>query len=322
MPCMFFQRRNKINNMSKRVLITGGTGFVGANLVHYLVSHGYDVHLIVRPDHQAWRIQSIADRITLHICNIQDINDTNKTMQAIRPHWIFHLATHGAYSWQRDTYEIINTNFIGTVNLVKAGLDVGFDAFVNVGSSSEYGLKDHATSENTLPEPNSDYAVTKLAATLYCDHIAKSENVNISTLRLYSVYGEYEDFNRLIPQLIIQGMKGHYPPLASPSIARDFIYIEDVIQACMAIIHTSQHGIYNIGTGIQTTLKEAVETVRELLDIEKEPNWESMPNRNWDTSVWYGDITKAKTLLGWEPKYTLVEGLTKTIQWFKERELD
>ena len=82
----------------------------------------------------------------------------------IDPHWVFHLATYGAYSSQSDVQTIVTTNYNGTVNLVEACLETGFEAFVNAGSSSEYGYKDHAPVESELPEPNSHYAATKAAA--------------------------------------------------------------------------------------------------------------------------------------------------------------
>ena len=107
-------------------------------------------------------------------------------VSSIQPRWIFHLAVHGAYPGQTDLAEMVRTNIQGTMNLVEACVAEGFDAFVNTGSSSEYGVKDHAPSENSWLEPNSHYAVTKASATRYCRYTAQQHKVPLTTLRLYS----------------------------------------------------------------------------------------------------------------------------------------
>src|SRR5204863_142015 len=151
--------------------------------------------------------------------------------ETIQPEWVFHLAAHGAYSWQTDVQQMVKTNLLGTINLVQACLNTGFDSFVNAGSSSEYGYKNHPPSEQELPEPNSHYAVSKVAATLFCQHTSRREGVRIRTLRLYSAFGAYEDPNRLMPTLIGRCLKGEFPPLVRPETARDYVYIDDVVDA-------------------------------------------------------------------------------------------
>jgi len=103
---------------------------------------------------------------------------------------------------QVDVQRMLQTNIFGTANLVQACLKTGFDTFVNTGSSSEYGFKDHAPSENELPEPNSHYAVAKVSATMFCQFTARNQKVHIPTLRLYSVYGPFEEPTRLLPRVI------------------------------------------------------------------------------------------------------------------------
>ena len=111
---------------------------------------------------------------------------------------------------------MLAVNMLGTVNLLTACLEVGFTGFVHTGSSSEYGFKDHAPREDEYLEPNSDYAVTKAAATLYCRQIAVDRGVNVTTLRLYSAYGPWEEPTRLVPTLIAKGLGGEIPELVSP----------------------------------------------------------------------------------------------------------
>jgi nucleoside-diphosphate-sugar epimerase len=152
----------------KRVVITGGTGFVGASLARRLLADGHEIHLLVREDFTSWRIEAIRQHVYLHEVNFVDGQNLIRRIDEIRPDWVFHLATYGAYSYQTDLQRMVQTNIIGTMNLVEACVKTGFEAFVNTGSSSEYGFKKHAPSETESLEPNSYYAVTKASATLFC----------------------------------------------------------------------------------------------------------------------------------------------------------
>ncbi len=304
----------------KRVIITGATGFVGSNLTRRLLHAGYEIHLLVRPNYTSWRVEEIRADVSLHEVNLEDEDATRRSVGNIRPDWVFHLAAHGAYSWQTDLSQIIQTNIMGTINLVNACLQTGFEAFINTGSSSEYGLKNYAPSEETWLEPNSYYAVTKASATLFCRHIAQSQGIHLPTLRLYSVYGPYEDAKRLIPTLIMRGLEGKLPPLVNPEIGRDFVYVDDVIEAyLLAATQPNQEAgvVYNVGSGIQTSLRQVVETARRVMGITVKPDWGSMPDRQWDTRVWVADNHKIKNELGWQPNYTLEQGLGLMADWFR-----
>lgn len=304
----------------KRVALTGGTGFVGANLARRLLRDGHEVHLLNRRGHAKWRIEDIEESVRLHEIDFSNAEEVIKAVAEIKPDWTFHLAAYGAYSSQADLSQMVQTNIIGTINLVNACLAAGFESFVNAGSSSEYGFKDHAPSESEGVEPNSHYAVTKASATMFCSYTARSKNVNIPTLRLYSVYGPYEEPTRLIPTLLRFGLEGKLPPLVNPNIARDYVHADDVVEAfLLAAQHTGSDGgaIYNVGTGIQTSLEQAVSIVRRLLNVSVEPQWGSMPDRIWDTNSWVCDKSKIETALGWKPHLSFEEGLRKTIEWMR-----
>jgi UDP-glucose 4-epimerase len=305
----------------KRVIITGGTGFVGANLARRLLRDGHEVHLLVRPNYQPWRIDEIRSNVRLHEVQLHETDAVARVVSQIRPDWVFHLAVHGAYSWQTDWEQMVRTNIQGTMSLVSACLNTGFEAFVNTGSSSEYGFKDHAPAESEPLEPNSHYAVTKAAATMFCRHTAQSRQVHMPTLRLYSVFGPYEDPGRLLPRLITQGLKGQLPPLAAPDVARDFVYVDDVVDAYLlaAGVRTVGWGpIYNLGTGVQTTLRDAVEVARQVMGIAAEPAWNAMPNRTWDANVWVSDNRKIRAQLGWLPRHTFTEGFRLMVDWCRQ----
>jgi UDP-glucose 4-epimerase len=304
----------------KRVVITGATGFVGANLARRALCDGHQVHLLVRPEHPAWRIAGIRDEVTVHAVALEDREAVAKAIRAIRPEWAFHLAAHGAYSWQSDVPRIVQTNVMGTINLVDACVEAGVETVVNTGSSSEYGYKDHAPAETEALEPNSAYAVTKAAATMFCRFTAGSRGVRIPTLRLYSVFGPYEEPNRLVPALIVRGLEGRLPRLANPDIARDYVYVDDVTDAYMLVAGApllEPGAVYNVGTGVQTTLRDIVDASRRLLGVSTEPSWGSFPDRKWDTTIWRADVTRIGKELGWTPRHDMEGGLRETIAWFR-----
>jgi dolichol-phosphate mannosyltransferase len=303
----------------KTAIVTGGTGFVGANLVRRLLADGHEVHLLVRPKYNPWRIETIRQSIHIHVLDIAESESVKLEIGRIRPDWVFHLATHGAYSWQSDLQEIVRTNIMGTFNLVEACLITGFEAFINSGTSSEYGYKDHGPSETEWLEPNSYYAVTKASASMFCRYRAQETRANIITLRLYSVYGPYEEPNRLVPALITFGLDGGYPKLASPEVARDYVFIEDVVDAYLVAASSpgvEPGAVYNVGTGVQTTLREIVDIARRVMGIGSEPVLGSMENRGWDTSTWVADSSRIQRDLGWVPKHSMEEGLRRTVDWF------
>ena len=300
----------------KRVLVTGGSGFVGANLTRRLLSDGHETHLILRPGYQPWRLNEIADEFQRHPVDVEDRVGLTRCVREVQPDWVFHLAAYGAYSSQTGIERMIATNLLGTIGLLNACVEVGVEAFVQAGSSSEYGYKDHAACEDEVIHPNSHYAITKAAATHYCQFTAAQRAVNAVTVRLFSIYGPYEEPTRLIPALVIHGLRGALPPLVSPHIARDFVYIDDAVEAMLRVATADRGGrIYNVCTGAQSRLAEVVDTARILMKIPVEPVWGSMPERSWDTGVWCGSTELMTHEVGWRARVNFGQGLGETIDW-------
>lgn len=303
-----------------RVVVTGGTGFVGANLIRRLLRDGHEPVLFVRPGFASWRIESIRPQITVREVDLGDAAALVAALDAARPRWVFHLAAHGAYSWETDAAEMHRTNVVGTANLLEATARVGVETFVNAGSSSEYGRQDHAPSEDEDGRPDTSYGITKAAATALCVAAASTHTARIRTLRLYSAYGPFEDPRRLLPALVVHGLRGTFPPLVSQHTARDFVHVDDVAEALMLAAEDSvgePGAIYNIGTGVQTTVGEAVETARRVMGIAGEPAWGTMPARVWDTDTWVADVRKSRAVLGWSARRTFEDGLRQMIAWLK-----
>jgi nucleoside-diphosphate-sugar epimerase len=193
---------------------------------------------------------------------------------------------------------------------------------VNAGSSSEYGRKDHAPSETEPVEPNSLYAVTKVAATHLCRLAGATYGQSTITLRLYSVYGPWEEPGRLMPTLVERALAGCLPPLVDPNVARDFVWVQDACDAFIAAASADLPdggSILNLASGTQTSLRSLVELVRRLFTVEVEPAWGSMERRSWDTTVWVGQPDAAADTLGWRARTPLDRGLPQLAEWLQER---
>jgi nucleoside-diphosphate-sugar epimerase len=303
-----------------KVFITGIAGFVGAGVARSLLANGMDVHGLVRPSSDLWRLADITEKVTLHEGDLLDADSIQKAVKEAKPDAILHLGVYGAYPTQKDRNLIMRSSLGATAALLDAAKEAGIGMVVNTGSSSEYGTKSEPMRESDLLEPNSYYAVGKAAQTLYCQQFAREEGLPIITLRLFSVYGPYEEPTRFIPTLVRKTIANEDVPLADPTIARDFIYIDDVADAYrLALKKPELSGeVFNIGSGIQTTLQKAFDTAVELTGSTSKAELGAYPKRSFDTNVWVADTEKAETVLGFDAARSLTDGLGATIDWTKD----
>lgn len=302
-----------------RALVTGAEGFLGANLVRHLTGAGHETIAATRPGGSSWRLEEVANDVRLVPLDLCDTTAIERTVAATKPQWLFHLAAHGAYSWQTDIATMISVNIGATAALLAAARAAEVHAFVNTGSSSEYGFKARAPREDEWLEPNSYYAVTKAAGT-HLTGLAAADGLPAVTLRLYSLYGPWEDPGRLVPALVREATRGKLPSLVGPDTARDFVYVED---CCEALLLAAQRrdlsATLNVGSGAQTRLEELVEIARRVLDVMMPPEWSTMEGREWDTNVWVSDPGAAYEQLGWRASTSLADGLARTAAWLRER---
>lgn len=305
----------------KKVLVTGAGGFIGANLVRQLIKENYQVHIIWKPTTNIWRLKNILPLISLHNVSLGSKSQLAKTLQKISPFAIFHLASHGAYSFQTNVQEMIKVNIAGTLNLLFASKNINYSVFVNTGSSSEYGFKRKPMKETDLLEPNSFYSATKASSTHLCQVFAKEFDKPIATLRPFSVYGPYEEKKRFIPTIIKNLLDKHPIKVTPGKQKRDFIYIDDMIHAYMCAIKKGAElkgKICNIGTGKEYSNDAIVQILFNLTKQKVPIKKGAYPTRAWDTSHWVADVSSTKRYLNWKPKYSLEKGLKKSYLWFKK----
>jgi len=307
---------------TRPVVVTGCSGFVGANLVAGVSARGGRVIGVESPSGIDWRTRSLpgVEFVRLDLCREAEVR---AFVRDVQPLAVYNCAAYGAYSVQADAQRIYDVNLLAVRHLLEAVRGIpGFRAFVQAGSSSEYGFNCAAPSEAAAVEPDSDYAVSKVAATALVGMYAHKYAVPGFVLRLYSLYGPYEDFSRLVPNLLSAAREGRFPPLVNPNISRDFVYVADAVQAFEAILNRAPElrpgEVFNVGTGVRTTLADLAMLVRELFQVQAEPQWGTMPERSWDHPAWYANPEKAAADLGWRAVTPLRDGLTATARWLEQ----
>ena len=308
----------EIKKLQGPIVIFGAGGFIGANLFRSIVRYRADVYAVTSKPFIPWRLDDIDPTHVLH-CDITKKDHVEGLFKEHTFRTIFDYAAYGAYSKQSDVELIYRTNFLGLLNLLEVASQYSIKACIHAGTSSEYGLNCEAPLEDAALEPNSHYAVSKVGAAHMIKYYGVLKEMPILNLRFYSVYGPYEEPDRLVPQLIEKGLRGTFPPLVQPDISRDFIFVDDANYAALRAANcdfTKLRGeSFNIAGDKKITIREITTVIRKIFKIVDEPQWGNMPNRKWDLIDWYGDSTKAKKLLGWKNETTLKDGLVKTKEW-------
>lgn len=305
----------------RRVFITGGSGFVGANLTRFLLKKNYSIHILNRSKQLPWRLKNLSASITVHKGDVTDAKSLKQILLKANPDYIIHLAAYGAYHYQTELEKMVQVNIEGTKNLLEASKDIPYKCFINTGSSSEYGFKNKPMKETDFCDPVSYYAATKLAATNICKVFARINNKPIVTLRLFSVFGPYEEPTRFIPTIMKALLQKQQIKLTPGNQRRDFIYVDDVSTAYMKALSLGkkiQGEIFNIGTGKEYTNDEVVKKLfagaKDTTEIVKG----AYPKRTWDTPHWKANISHVKNVLGWEAKRTLEKGLSQGYYWMQQ----
>jgi len=308
-----------INKLDGPIVVIGASGFIGANLLSVLCKVRDDVFGTFYSK-KGWRLLDF-DSEKLIKLDINDENSINEMVKKIYPKIVFNCSSYGAYSFEKDSAKILNTNYNAITKLVKILKTYPISAFIHSGSSSEYGENCSGPSESDFCSPNSNYSLSKLAATNYLREVSKNNDFPCIILRLYSIYGPLEDTSRLVPAIVLNALEDKFPELVNPDISRDFVYISDVCNAFIksaCIINKRMYGeIFNIGSGEKTTIRNIVDISKNVFKIRKKPSFGKMKKRRWDLKDWYSNPQKAEVILNWKSITSLELGLKQTSMWIR-----
>jgi UDP-N-acetylglucosamine 4-epimerase len=313
-----------------RVLVTGGAGFIGSNLVENLLA-----------DQHIERVRVLDNLATGSIDNVEEFNTSSKFefIQAdIRDYSaclnacdgidiLSHQAALG--SVPRSINDPITTNEVnitGTLNVFTAAKEKKIKRVVYAASSSTYG--DHTALpkvEDRIGKPLSPYAITKYVNELYADVFARLYEIEFIGLRYFNVFGPKQSPNgpyaAVIPLFMESALTGKSPIInGDGETSRDFTFVANVVQANLLSLFTTDkkaiNQVYNIGFGEQTSLAQLIDYLKEISSSEIEPI--HVAERPGDVKHSLADISKAKLLLGYNPKVSVKEGLRETYEWYSQ----
>jgi UDP-glucose 4-epimerase len=304
-----------------RVLVTGGSGFIGSHLVRRLLAEGCHVAVVVRYSNAMHneRLRGVYD--SLHVIEA-DIRNRGAlaAIKGFAPEIIFHLA---AYNHVGDSFgqveECFDVNAKGTANVFD--MSGGARKFIYLSTSEVYG---HQTSvpfvETATPEPISPYAITKYAGELYCRLKQRTEQqTSTVVLRPFNAYGPYQGSKAVIPELITACLLGRPIRTTPGEQTREFNFVEDLVEGMILAAKCEQRieGAINLGAGEEIKIRDLVRMIADLTKTTSKVEIGALPYR--PTEVWrmYCDSSRARELLGWSPRVGMAQGLKATIEWYR-----
>jgi UDP-glucose 4-epimerase len=317
-----------------KILVSGGTGFIGSHIVDRLISDGIEVTVIDNL-HSGYlkNIRYNRRRKELHFVR-GDVRDFGLVRGAVKDvDAVFHEAAFVDVAQSTENPVLTNeVNVNGTLNILKASLDLGVKRFIHASSAAVYGsaLRPQKREDGPL-NPTSPYGVSKLAAESYVRLFNDLYGMETVSLRYFNVYGPRQSFNIRsayggVIALCANRLLRNIPPIiyGDGEQTRDFVYVQDVVEANMLALRTKYAlgETFNVGSGTSTSINQIAELLKEIIGKENLRNIYSEP-RPGDVRHGYADIDKAKKFLGYSPQFSLKEGLTELLNWYaKNRRLN
>lgn len=297
------------NWQNKKVLVTGATGFVGPYLVRKLSDEKARVKILVMNR----QLSDFDDKIVKVQGNIADPSTLSGAVEDVDI--VFHLAAisnvNYAIAHPKETFEI---NAAGTLNLLEEARKKDLEKFVYISSSHVYGVPQYLPMDEKHPiNPHEPYAASKAAAEMLVNVYVLNYGLKAALIRPFNMYGPGQSTDFIIPSIISQALKKEVVEIGNLTPTRDLLYIKDAVDGMITIAQMGE-GVYNIGSGHETSIKEIVETIIDLIDPSKK--YVSVKARRRSNAVdiprMCADVSRLKEL-GWSPSVDLKSGLMKTI---------
>jgi nucleoside-diphosphate-sugar epimerase len=313
--------------MKYKYLITGAAGFIGSHAGRKLIELGHEVVAPIKNSSDTWRIKDIKNKLTVVRTDLTNFNSVKRILLKHKPDYIIHLATRGVYPhhW-KDRIGILVGNYQMTVNLLEASLNLykvqKIKGIVDAGSVFEYGVRSGSVKEEDvdLVDNINPYAASKKATTALV-HSPPYNQLPITTLRFFTAYGPYGARTRFIEGTVLRCLNNEDIEIASQKVVRDFVFADDIAESIILALNNKESfgQIINIGSGVERTLKEVSEMIKEKTNSDVSIVGNPKYNRPNESRCW-ANISKAKKLLGWEPKHDLEEALDITINWYRKNQ--
>lgn len=317
----------------KKVLVTGGAGFIGSSVAQYLLARGDDVVVVDEVnDYYDVRIKennlkmlretySEEGRLKIYKTDICDEDVMAKIFETEQPTWICHMAARaGVRPSIQDPFVYIHSNIKGTTHLMELAAKHGIKNFVFASSSSVYGGSKSTffSEEESVDNPVSPYAASKKACELLAYTYHHLYNLNISALRFFTVYGPRGRPDMAPFKFIDRVSRGvEIQQFGDGSSSRDYTYIDDIVDGIVrALDRPHKYEVFNLGKGSGTSLKEFIDLVQQ--HTKRDAIIKVMPDQPGDVPYTCADVSKAYSMLGYKSKVSFDDGIRRTVEWYNE----
>lgn len=305
--------------MSMKVLVTGGAGFIGSHVVDRLVQEGYEVSVI--DNLCTGKRKNLNKKAKFYKMDIQS-HGVDRVFRTQRPVVVIHLAAqmNVRASTEDPTFDA-SVNILGTINVLEHAVRHGVRKVTFASSGGAiYGEQDvFPASESHRTDPLSPYGISKLAGEKYLAYYAHEQGVKYVALRFGNVYGprqEPEGEAGVIAIFTKKMLKGDQPIInGTGKQTRDFVFVEDVVESIMATLNPDVQGIFNVGTGQETTVNECYKLLKEFTGSDCVERFGPAKKGEQLRSVL--DVSKLRETFGWDTHVSLSDGLAQTVEFFK-----
>jgi nucleoside-diphosphate-sugar epimerase len=311
-----------------RILVTGISGFIGSYLAERLLRDGHEVAGLARQtnrlNHPAF--QRLLGRVQMYYGSITDPQAVSQVMRDFQPEVVCHLGAISPVAYSFDhPHEVFAANATGTVNVAEAALREvrHLKRFIFSSSMETYGRnpKRTAVTEDDMQVPSAPYGVAKVAAEKYVQYLAMAHNFPGVCFRQTNAYGRKENSYFVVEAIITQMLTGNVCRLGEPTPIRNFIFIDDLIDLWVKTIHAGPEvngHVFNTGPDNGLSIRELAEKIAGIIGWQGEIQWHTRPVRPGEIPYLNSSCEKATKMIGWEPKVSLAEGLSRTIEIWAE----
>jgi nucleoside-diphosphate-sugar epimerase len=304
-------------NQARRVLLTGGAGFIGSQLARLLVREGHEVFAIIRPQADRWRIADIESELMVIEGDLRALPSLREQLVAAKPEICLHLAWRG---WLGQAEAIENLSSLSvSLDLLRMMPELSCPRFVSVGTCFEYDLAGGRLTETTPLRPQELYGTCKKSLFEVAQQFAAFTGMSMATPRVFYSYGPFEDVRRLVPSVALSLLKGLPARVTLGEQVRDYLHVEDVASAIWRVATSELTGPVNIASGEPVTIAEVATRVAGLLGRPDLLHLGALPYRQGEPMRILADTTTLRERLGWTPRFALEQGLIDTVGWWEAR---
>lgn len=304
--------------MARNVVITGGTGFIGAAIVRELLAADVNVTVLVRQDSDLTRLTDLSGVTTIRYAALHSAA-TIAALSTIKPDAFIHCAWQGVSGKDRNAAFQVKDNLALTLDAVDLAAAIGCRQWVGLGSQAEYGNQNQRLSEDAALLPTTLYGKAKLAAGIAALALCEARGIQGTWLRVFSTYGPGDAPGWFIPFVIQEFLAGRKPTLTKCEQQWDYLYVADAARAVVAVIDSAVAGVFNLGSGSARPLVDYVEAIRTMLASDLTPEYGAVPYRSDQVMHLEADTSKLTVQTGWRPQVALPAGIAATVEFERNR---